>query len=149
MCYWRNLEIVWHYIDTQLTSKILRSVFMYILRIPKETPNTAGTIMKTSSRVKHRVMEMPRHLQSRLSTGSVNQVMLHREQGRTCTVSLQSSNRPEGSVHSRRRHADQEMLIICVGQKQKSMSVSKTVNFINLMLSFMSLLQNCDNTILS
>lgn len=54
----------------QLTAKIFNSVFMYSFRIPKDTPKTAGTMMKTSRRVKRTVREMPRRLTIKLSKGS-------------------------------------------------------------------------------
>lgn len=38
--------------------------------MPKETPKIAGTMMKTRSRVKRTVMEIPKRLTTRLSKGS-------------------------------------------------------------------------------
>lgn len=52
-----------------LTSKSLISDFIYSLRIPKDTPRIAGTMMNTSRRVSHTVKEMPRSIQIRLSKG--------------------------------------------------------------------------------
>lgn len=53
----------------KLTSKSFRSDFMYSLRMPKETPRMAGTMMNTNKRVNHTVKEMPRSIQIRLSNG--------------------------------------------------------------------------------
>lgn len=38
--------------------------------MPKETPKIAGTMMKTRSRVKRTVMEIPKRLTTKLSKGS-------------------------------------------------------------------------------
>lgn len=43
--------------------------FIYSLRIPKDTPKIAGTMMNTKRRVHHTVKEMPKSIQIRLSKG--------------------------------------------------------------------------------
>lgn len=43
--------------------------------MPKETPKIAGTMMKTRSRVKRTVMEIPKRLTTRLSKGSRRNMM--------------------------------------------------------------------------
>lgn len=55
--------------SNSLTSKSLMRDFIYTLRIPKETPKIAGTMMNTRRRVNHTVKEMPKSIQIRLSKG--------------------------------------------------------------------------------
>lgn len=52
-----------------LTSNSLMRDFIYSLRIPKDTPKIAGTMMNTKRRVHHTVKEMPKSIQIRLSKG--------------------------------------------------------------------------------
>lgn len=49
--------------------------------MPKETPKMAGTMMKTKSRVKRTVREMPNRLTTKLSKGS-SRNMMKGEEGR-------------------------------------------------------------------
>lgn len=55
--------------SNSLTSKSLMRDFIYTLRIPKDTPKIAGTMMNTRRRVNHTVKEMPKSIQIRLSKG--------------------------------------------------------------------------------
>lgn len=49
--------------------------------MPRETPRTAGTIMRPNRRVNHTTMEMLSHLHSRFSAGNVNQIMPFNSRG--------------------------------------------------------------------